>query len=353
MPRRGLFRRANEFGVFDQLGNPLPEPGTASIPPPHGEQQPAAETPAAAAAAPNPDNLAEMLAAVMPGAFPQFQEAGEQPAQAQAPTGVPQAPQPNLPLQPAVPLVRREGRFRRIVNHFHDRGMIPADFQAPPAPQMSWTEIRAKLGDPPPPPNPVESLFDWDKVRYRIGIRPTYEWQAVHEQQQQQARLQNQANMQAQMQTPFQPQVAQTMPAQPQATSPWMLIQTPQGSMYIPQPPPPGAENPFTGQPTENPWSQQDAKGLATVLLLAGMKLTWNAATSMWDAATAAYNQNFEDKVKLRDQTNQWINDCIRTGHVMPVQAQQAPAQQYDQQWPQWQDAQQQAAEQPLPRRWI
>ncbi|KAK6358022.1 hypothetical protein TWF730_007376 [Orbilia blumenaviensis] len=356
MPRRGLFRRANDFGVFDQGGNPadpqveMPLP----LPAPDGPQLPTGEP----AAAPNSDNLAEMLSALMPGAFPQFQEDVAQQAipvaATAAATAVPplaQAPLPPPPPQ-TFPLVRKQGRLRRFANHIHNHNWVAADFQTPQAPQMSWTEVRAKLGAPPPPADPVRTLYDWDRVRHRIGLQPTYEFVAAYQSQQQQAGLQNQPqiNLPAPEPAQFQPAPQQPVAAQ------YMIIQTPQGPMYIPQPPAPGAQNPMTGQPTENPWSQQDAKGLATVLLLAGMKLSWNAATSMWDAVTSAYNQNFEDKVKLRDQTNQWINDCVRRGYVRPVQQPQPqPQQQHPQSvnWPQWGAAQQQQpAPQTMPPRW-
>ncbi|KAK6518277.1 hypothetical protein TWF506_005437 [Arthrobotrys conoides] len=354
MPRRGLLRQANQFGLFDQAGNPLPPHQAIPLPAPPGQPQPILAAAAAAAPAPNTDNLEEMLAAVMPGAFPQFEE-GEQAPNVPA-AGTPQIPQPaqpNLPLPPPqIPLVRKQNRFRRFMNHMHNREFVAQDFHAPPAAQMSWTEVRSKLGAPAPPPNPVQTLYDWDKVRYRMGIRPTFEYMKVEQEQQEQARLQNQAAMQGQWngqlpQTPLQP-VSGAAPAsavQQPANSPYLLIQTPQGPMYIPQPPAPGAQNPLTGQPTENPWSQQDAKSLATALFLSGMKLTWNAATSMWDAVTSAYNQNFEDRVKLRDQTNQWINECVRRGYAVPAQRYQYQHGQAGG-WPQWRGTQPQYPQQ-------
>ncbi|KAF3217254.1 hypothetical protein TWF679_002271 [Orbilia oligospora] len=368
MPRRGLFRQANQFGVFDQLGNPLPPQQALPLPAPPGQPQLVPGPPAAAT--PNPDNLEEMLAAVMPGAFPQFEEGEQVPAA--PPAGTPQVPQvpqpvqPNIPLPQQMPLVRKQNRFRRLLNHMHNREFVAQDFHAPPAQKMSWTEVRSKLGAPAPPPDRAKTLYEWDRVRYRMGIRPTFEYMKVAQEQQEQARLQNQAATQQGQwngqfpQVPLQP-VAGPAPApaaQQPANSPYLLVQTPQGPMYIPQPPAPGTQNPLTGQPTENPWSQQDAKSLATALFLSGMKLTWNAATSMWDAVTAAYNQNFEDRVKLRDQTNQWVNECVRRGYAIPAQRYH---QQYGQPggWPQWgatqpQQPQQQGPipQQPFARRW-
>ncbi|KAK6501291.1 hypothetical protein TWF481_009132 [Arthrobotrys musiformis] len=352
MPRRGLFQAANQFGVFDQAtGDNIP-------PPPPGESEPA---PAPAPNPPNLDNLGEILETVMPGAFPQFQEDMARPAPAANPG--PQAPlqtvfPPQLP-----PLVKKQGLFRRLANHMSNRDMVPLDFQAPPTPLMSWTEVRARLGPPPQPPNPAQALYEWDAIRYRIGLRPTFEYVGVQQQQQQQAMLQNQAQMAANMAGQFppglQPQIQPVAGAQQPAGAPqYMLIQTPQGPMYIPQPPAPGTHNPLTGRPAENPWSQQDAKGLATTLLLAGVKLTWNAASAMWDAATAAYNQNFEDKMKMRDETNQWINECVRRGSIIPAQRNQL---QYPQAggWPQWGPGypmqtmpQGPIPQQPLPQRW-
>ncbi|KAK6347952.1 hypothetical protein TWF718_005772 [Orbilia javanica] len=351
MPRRGLLRQAKNFGVFDRPGKqvstqrPLPLPAL----PPQDQPQPIPQAPGPiATAAPNPDNLAEMLEGIMPGAFPQFQLDGQPPAALPVVNAqpIPQPALPNPPIPPRTLFFRRESRLRRILNHLCSQNHVPHDFYAP---QMSWTEVRSKLYTPPEPaPNPAKALYDWDRIRYRIGLQPTFDYVRV-EQQQQQSRFQAQARIK------FPPGLAQPQcttttgvpaPAAEQpANSPYMLVNTPQGLVYIPQPPEPGAENPFTGQLTENPWSQQDVKSLATVLFLSGMKLTWNAATSMWNAATAAYNQNFDDQVKLRDQTNQWINECMGRGLFIPVQRQH---QQYVQplQWPQWERV---GAQQPQP----
>ncbi|KAF3906942.1 hypothetical protein AA313_de0207655 [Arthrobotrys entomopaga] len=329
MPRRGLFRQAEASGVFQSLYKderrqtkvlrtiPVPisggEPTEAAT---RNEQTPIAITIGQVSQDIGDSDVAEHT---MPGAFPSSQVSSLR----APPTSLRATPtrrtvhlQNNNVFHALVQAAERQraidgilqrhslqakpSRLGRFVRSLFSRDQEPAftDYRLPlPQAPTSWNDIRNILNvSENPPPTPAEEAQWWNDARYQLGLPIPPPWQIP---------------------SPQFPQIPVEQPV--------TVIQTPHGPMYLNTPRYPTIIPPHqqSGLPIDTPWTQWDTKQIATLFFLAGMKLTWNAATSMWEALSLAWDHNMEDQMRIRDQQNAEMAFWAQLG--LPTPPQQAP----------------------------
>ncbi|EPS43639.1 hypothetical protein H072_2425 [Dactylellina haptotyla CBS 200.50] len=301
MPRRGLFKQAKAIGLFQSLSKegrrhskPLPPLPTTTAPVSGaGEREnimPLATAESQRTQPEGPD-IHEVAHLLVPGAHPGLERD-------QIPEIVPevQREQEQLDLGQMLSQQTRRSRIDRLRDFIlpPEAAVVLTDVQAPPSQPMSWNEVRRFLDIPGPAPAgyPIPEAQGWDRIRCSLGLPLANQWQNGL------------------------PQIPQA-PMGPQQP---ILFQTPNGPIYLPGPPPAAQPGPMMGAPTDTPWKQWDPKQVAMIFLLAGMKLTWNAATSMWEIITMAWDQSVKDEMKMRDQYNQQMQVLAQLGYQIPVQ---------------------------------
>ncbi|KAK6543496.1 hypothetical protein TWF694_000242 [Orbilia ellipsospora] len=315
MPRRGLFRQAKAFGLFQSLRKEEKQK-TALLPPAPSLATRAEQIystsrndqiPIADATGHISQNFEgrDFIEHNMPGAFPSTQEPATRDVPIRRTISLRNS---NIPITSASATERQQAidsimqrhslqanpsRLGNLVRGVFSHRREPAlsDHAPPPFPQspVSWNDIRDILNaSEKPPSTAAEEAQWWDAVRYRFDIPPPTPWQNSP------------------------PQFPQ-FPMGP----PMTVIQTPHGPMYLNVPP--TLPSP-SGLPIDTPWTQWDAKQVATLFFLAGMKLTWNACTSMWEVLSLAWDHNIKDQMKIRDQQNEQMVLWAQLGYPMPPQ---------------------------------